>query len=80
MKQKNLLLRYFGLLVLILGAALNVKMFLNQEWPTIIFLIICLIGIVQIIMSIALKQISFIWQILLSIVPFILGFAYIKLA
>lgn len=80
MKQKNLLLRYFGLLVLILGVALNVKMFLNQEWPTIIFLIICLIGIVQIIMSIALKQISFIWQILLSIVPFILGFAYIKLA
>ena len=80
MKQKNLLLRYFGLLVLILGIALNVKMFLNEEWPTIIFLIIGLIGIAQIIMSFALKQISSIWQILLSIVPFILGFAYIKLA
>lgn len=78
MKQKNLLLKYFGLLVLILGIVLNVKMFLNQEWPTIIFFIVCLIGIAQIIMSFACKQISVFWQIFWSLMPFILGFAYLK--
>jgi hypothetical protein len=80
MKQKNLLLRYFGLLVLILGIALNVKMFLNQEWPTILFFIICFIGIIQILISFVFKRMSVTWQIFLSLIPFIIGFAYIKLA
>lgn len=80
MKQKNLLLRYFGLVVLILGIILNAKMFLNQEWPTVLFFIICFIGIIQILISFVCKKMSVIWQILWSLIPFILGFAYIKLA
>lgn len=80
MKQKNLVLRYFGLLVLILGIILNIKMFLNQEWPTILFLFVCLIGIFQIIISFVCRKISVFWQIFWSLTPFILGFAYIKLA
>ena len=80
MIQKNLLLRYFGLVVLILGVILNVKMYLNQEWPTVLFFIICLIGIVQIIISFVFKKMGVVWQILWSLIPFILGFAYIKLA
>ena len=78
--QKNLLLRYFGLFVLIMGIILNVKMFINKEWPTLIFFIICLIGIVQIIMSFVFNKISIFWQLLFSLMPFILGFVYIKLA
>lgn len=78
--EKKLLLRYFGLVVLILGIILNAKMFLNQEWPTVLFFIVCLIGIFQILMSFVCKKMSVIWQIVWSLIPFILGFAYIKLA
>lgn len=78
MKHKNLLLRYFGFLVLILCVVLNFKIFLNEEWPTILFLIFGLIGIAQMILSVILKPISGFWQILLSVVPFVLVYIYLK--
>lgn len=78
MSKKNLILRYFGLTVLIIGIGLNIKMYVNQEWPTYLFYIVCFIGFLQIIMSFLLKKINEAWQLFWSLLPFILGFVYIK--
>ncbi len=79
MRKKNLILRYFGLAFLLVGIALNIKMYVNQEWPTYLFFIICLVGIIQIILSVVLKGMKSGWQIFWSLIPFVLGFLYIKL-
>ncbi len=78
MRKKNNILKYFGLAVLIIGIGLNIKMYLNQEWPTYLFYIVCFIGILQITMSLILKKINVIWQVFWSLIPFILGFIYVK--
>ncbi len=78
MKEKNIILKYFGLAVFIIGIGLNIKMYLNQEWPTYLFYIVCFIGILQITMSLILKKINVIWQVFWSLIPFILGFTYVK--
>jgi len=78
MKEKNSILKYFGLVILIIGICLNIKMYLNQEWPTYLFYIICFIGIMQIFMSLIIKKINVVWQVFWSLIPFIIGFSYIK--
>jgi hypothetical protein len=78
MKNRNLILRYFGLLVLITGVVFNIQMFVNEAWPTSLFFIICLIGIIQICFSYY-KKIKIGWQIFWSFIPFILGYAYLQI-
>lgn len=78
MKRKNLVLRYFGLFFLLMGVILNVKMFIDEAWPTYLFFIICIIGLVQIIISFLIKQIKIGWQIFWALIPFILGFIYLN--
>ena len=53
-------------------------MFVNQAWPTSLFFIICLIGIIQICFSYY-KKIKIGWQIFWSLIPFILGYAYLQI-
>lgn len=79
MKNKNLILRYFGLFLLIIGIILNVKMYIDEAWPTYLFYIISAIGVIQIIVSFVVKQMKVIWQILWALLPIALGFIYIKL-
>ncbi len=74
MKNKNLMLRYFGLTSLIIGVVLNIKMYLYQEWPTYLFYVLCFIGIVQTILSFTLKDIKKGWQVFWILIPFILVF------
>lgn len=78
MNKKNLILRYFGLCILIIGIGLNVKMYLNKEWPTYLFYIICVIGIMQIIISFLFKKINLGWQIFWALLPFVIGFIFIN--
>jgi hypothetical protein len=79
MRRKNLILRYFGFGILAIGIGLNVKMYVNQEWPTYLFFIMCFVGLIQIILSYLAKQIKGGWQIFWSLIPFILGFIYLKI-
>ena len=73
MERKNLTLRYFGLIVFLIGIILNIKMYLNQEWPTYLFYIICFVGIIQILVSIIFKNLKMKWQLFWSLIPFVLG-------
>ena len=77
MKNRNLILRYFGLAILIIGIIFNVRMFVIEAWPTYTFFIICLIGIIQICFSFY-KKIKVSWQIFWCVIPFTLGFAYVQ--
>jgi hypothetical protein len=79
MRGKNLILRYFGLALLVIGIALNIKMYVNEEWPTYLFFIICFIGIVQIVLSYILKAMKSGWQIFWSLLPFAVGFIYLRI-
>ena len=74
MNKKNLILRYFGLTILIIGIGLNIKMYVNQEWPTYVFYIVCFIGVLQIAASFLSKNIKIWWQIFWALIPFIFGF------
>lgn len=79
MKNKNLILRYFGLFLLVVGIILNVKMYIDEAWPTYLFFIISAIGVIQIIISFVVKQMKLSLQILWALLPIVLGFIYIKL-
>jgi hypothetical protein len=79
MRKKNLILRYFGLGFLLLGIALNIKMYVNQEWPTYIFYVLGFIGAIQIIFSLTLGAINKGWQIFWSLLPFLLVFLFLRI-
>ncbi|QHC85945.1 hypothetical protein AS589_14705 [Empedobacter brevis] len=79
MKRKNSILRYSGLLFLIVGIILNIRMFAQEAWPTYLFFIICIIGLVQIIISFITKQLKISWQIFWVFFPFILSIILLKI-
>jgi uncharacterized membrane protein HdeD (DUF308 family) len=79
MKNKNLILRYFGLLLLVIGIILSIKMYVDRAYPTYLFFIISGIGIIQIIASFVSKQMKVSWQILWALLPLVAGFVYLKL-
>ena len=79
MKNKNLILRYFGLLLLVIGIILSIKMYVDRAYPTYLFFIIGGIGIIQMMVSFVSKQMKISWQILWSLLPLVLGFIYLKL-
>lgn len=77
-KNKNRVLRYFGVICVIISIILNVKMFIEETWPTYLFLIICIIGLFQIIISFIIRELRIGWQIFLILFPFILSFILLK--
>lgn len=79
MKNKNLILRYFGLFLLVIGIILSVKMYVDKAYPTYLFFVISGIGAIQIIASFVSKQMKVGWQVLWSLLPLVLGFVYLKL-
>jgi hypothetical protein len=76
MKKRNLILRYFGFFILIIGVVLNILMILGNAWPTYIYALFCLIGILQIVISNSLKKILIVWQLFLVIIPFVVTYSY----
>jgi uncharacterized membrane protein HdeD (DUF308 family) len=76
--KKNLVLRCFGILLLITGIVLNIMMFIEKSWPTYLFFIICIVGLIQIIISFLVKPIKIIWQIFWGLLPFIIAFILLK--
>ena len=48
MEKIKLFIRYLGLFILVIGIVLNIKMYLLNEWPTYLFLILSLFGILLI--------------------------------
>jgi hypothetical protein len=78
MRNRNLILRYFGVAVLVIGIVFNILMIVNEAWPTYLFFIICLIGIIQIGFSFY-KKIKIGWQIFWSLIPFALGYGYLQI-
>ena len=76
--KKNLTLRYFGLLLLTIGIALNIKIYIDEAWPTYLFYMISAIGILQIIISLFCKQMKISRQMLWALLPIILGYICIK--
>ena len=79
MKNKNSILRYFGLFLLVVGIILSVKMYVDKAYPTYLFFKIIAIGIIQIITSFLSKQMKISWQIFWTLLPIIIGFVYLKL-
>jgi hypothetical protein len=78
MKNKNLVLRYFGLFLLIVGIILNILMFVREEYPTILFLLFCFIGILQIGISFYRKKIGGGWQFFWILFPFVVLYIYVS--
>ncbi len=78
MKNKNLILRYFGLFLLIVGIILNIEMYIIQAWPTYLFFIVSGIGIVQIIASFVSKQMKVNWQIIIASISLLILFLLYK--
>jgi hypothetical protein len=76
MKKRNLILRYFGFFILIIGVVLNILMILGNAWPTYIYALFCLIGILQIVISNSLKKILIVWQLFLVIITFVVTYSY----
>jgi energy-coupling factor transporter transmembrane protein EcfT len=79
MKKKNLFLRYFGLIILAVGIIFNILMFVYKAWPTYLFLIFCIVGILQICFSFIDKRIKIGWQIFWSILPLLLLYIIIQI-
>lgn len=73
MRGKNSCLKYSGLWMLIIGIVLNIRMYLMEAWPTYLFYLISFIGIIQLILSLALKPIKIWRQIFWALIPFIIG-------
>ena len=78
MKGKNLVLRYLGFLFLIIGIYLNIRMFIIEAWATYLFFIICIVGLIQIIVSFLVKPIKVAWQVFWGLLPFIIAFILLK--
>ena len=51
MKSINLFSRYIGIFILLVGIVLNVKMYAFKEWPTYLFFVLILFGIILIVIS-----------------------------
>ena len=49
MKKKNLILKYSGMLFFVIGIILTIRMYTENAWPTYLFFIMCIIGLIQII-------------------------------
>ena len=79
MNRRNLFLRYFGLFIFTVGVIFNILMIVNKAWPTYLFLILCLIGILQIASSFIRKNIKISWQIFFGIIPFALGYIFLEI-
>ena len=78
MKNKNLIIRYFGLLLLTIGIILNIKMYVDEAYPTYMFYLISVIGFFLIIISFALKKLTIGWQIFLVLLPVLLLLMFLK--
>jgi hypothetical protein len=78
MKKKNLILRYFGIAFLLLGIFLNIKMYVNGEWPTYIFYVICFVGAIQVIFSMVLGRMKKGWQIFWALLPLFLVYVFLR--
>jgi len=78
MKNKNLILRYFGCFLLVVGIILSIKMYVDKAYPTYLFFLISVIGIIQIIVSFLSKQMKLSWQIFWALLPIVAGFLYVK--
>lgn len=76
MKSSNLILRYFGFFILTIGLVLNILMLLGNAWPTYIYALFCLIGILQIVISNSSKTILFFWQLFWVIIPLFIMYSY----
>ena len=80
MKIKNKILLYFGITILTIGIIINILMYVNEWYPTYLFFIVCGIGIIQIGISFLNLKIKKIWQLLWSILPFLIGLVYFQIA
>lgn len=70
-RQTNKILLWTGLITLLLGIGLNVLMFVSQALPTYLFFILCGIGLLQIFIALAFKNIKTGYQILWGLLPFL---------
>jgi hypothetical protein len=78
MKNKNQIIRYIGLFLLTVGIVLNIKMYVDKAYPTYLFYIVSIVGIVQIIISYTLNNLTKGWQIFWALLPLILFFLILK--
>ncbi len=69
--SKNKFLFAFGALALIIGVILNVKMYVDEAWPTYMFYILCIVGVVQIVIALLAKKIKIGWQIFWGTLPYL---------
>ena len=73
MKSKPIL-KYVGLTLLVLGALFNILMLVSGAYPTYLFFIVMAIGLFFFLVSFLLKDLNTWWQILISLVPFIVAY------
>jgi hypothetical protein len=73
-QQTNKILFYAGLITLIIGIGLNIRMFMMQAWPTYLFFILIGVGLVQIAIAFVFKNIKIGWQIFLSVLLFLISY------
>lgn len=75
MGGKNLVFKYDGLLSLIVGLILNIRILIGEAWPTYIYIVLCFLGFIKVIISFTMTKIKIGWQIfwvLFSYISFII--------
>ncbi|WP_413998181.1 DUF6843 domain-containing protein [Flavobacterium sp. W1B] len=77
--MQNRILFYCGLTLLTFGILVNVCMYIFEWYPTYIFILISIVGIIQILFSYVNIKIRKTWQTFWSLVPIFSGILYLQI-
>ena len=69
MRGKNLIIRVSGLILLLLGIGFNINMYLSNAWPTYLFYIISLLGLLLLLLSFLSRSIKKQVQVFIVLIP-----------
>ena len=56
MKKTTIYMRLVGLVFIFIGIILNFQMYIYEEWPTYLFLVLCFFGVLLIGLSYLMKS------------------------
>ncbi|ALM08256.1 hypothetical protein SB49_10915 [Sediminicola sp. YIK13] len=71
----------FGIAYIIYGIVMNIRMFTEQMWPTFLFFISIVIGIILLLLNRPTKKLKHykIWQIVIGLIPVTFFFIYMQI-
>lgn len=65
------IIRYVGLGLLIIGTAFNIYINAIRAWPTYLYFLMIIVGVILLIISFLFRHLNTFWQILIALLPFL---------